>query len=57
MDQIEQAVNSNRPKAISLAIEQAELLHAWVTEIDALIQDLRHPQKESAAPAQPGRQS
>jgi len=46
--QIEQAVNRNRVMAINLAIEQAELLRNWVAEIDALIQDLRHPQKESA---------
>ena len=47
-DQIEQAVNSNRPKTVSLAIEQAEIMRAWVVEIDSLIQDLRHPQKDSA---------
>jgi len=47
-DQIEQAVNANRPRAVNLAIEQAELQRAWVIEIDSLLQDLRHPQKDSA---------
>ena len=46
-DQIEQAINKVRPFAVSLAIEQAELQRAWVAEIDSLIQDLRHPQKDS----------
>ncbi len=48
-DQIERAINRVRPLAVSLAIEQAELQRAWVAEIDSLIQDLRHPQKDSAA--------
>jgi hypothetical protein len=47
VDQIERAVNKNRPLAISLAIEQAELLRAWVVEIDARLQLDGHPQKES----------
>ena len=47
-DQIERAINRVRPLASNLAIEQAELQIAWVTEIDSLLQDLRHPQKESA---------
>jgi hypothetical protein len=49
VDQIERSVNKNRVLAINLAIEQAELLRNWVAEIDSLIQDLRHPQKESNA--------
>ncbi len=46
-DQIERAINKVRPFAVSLAIEQAELQRAWVAEIDALLQDQRHPQKDS----------
>ncbi|WP_435009161.1 hypothetical protein P12x_000410 [Tundrisphaera lichenicola] len=46
-DQIEQSVNRVRPLAANLAIEQAELQRAWVIEIDSLLQDLRHPQKDS----------
>jgi hypothetical protein len=42
-DQIEQSVNRVRPLAVSLAIEQAELLRAWVVEINGLIQDRGHP--------------
>ena len=48
-DQIEQSVNRNRAFAVDLAIEQAELLRAWVIEIDSLIRDRRHPQKDSVA--------
>ncbi len=48
-DQIERAVNANRPQVVNLAIEQAELQRAWVGEVDAQIQDLRHPQKDSQA--------
>ena len=47
-DQIERSINQIRPKAVSLAIEQAELHRAWVVEVDALLQDARHPQKHSA---------
>ncbi len=46
-DQIEQAINSNRPRAISLAIEQAELQRAWVVEVDAKLQLDGHGQKDS----------
>ena len=46
-DQIEQSVNNVRPFAVNLAIEQAELLRAWVVEVDSLIQD-GPPQKESS---------
>jgi hypothetical protein len=48
-NQIEQSVNSVRVRAINLAIEQAELLRAWVADVDSQIQILEHPQKESAA--------
>ena len=47
-DQIERAINRVRPLAVSLAIEQAELQRAWVAEIDSLIQDLSHSQKDAA---------
>ncbi len=49
VDQIERAVNSVRPKAVALAIEQAELQRAWVAEIDSKIQDARHSEKDSVA--------
>ncbi len=45
--QIEQSVNNVRPLAVSLAIEQAELLLNWVAEIDELIRNQEHPQKHS----------
>jgi hypothetical protein len=48
-NQIEQSVNSVRVQAINLAIEQAELLRAWVADVDSEIQFRGHPQKESAA--------
>ena len=48
-DQIEQSINSNRPKAVVLAIEQAEILRAWVVEVDSILRDRGHPQKDSAA--------
>ncbi len=48
-NQIERSVNAVRPLAVSLAIEQAELLRNWVGEVDSVLQDQRHPQKESAA--------
>ena len=48
INQIEQSVNKVRPQAVGLAIEQAELLRAWVGEIDAMLQDDGHSQKESA---------
>ncbi len=47
-DQIEQSVNRVRPLAVNLAIEQAEIQRAWVAEIDSLLQDMRHPQKDAA---------
>ncbi len=46
-NQIEQAVNSVRPFAISLAIEQAELQRAWVVEVDYKLQLDGHAQKDS----------
>jgi hypothetical protein len=47
VQQIEQSVNNVRPTAVSLAIEQAELLYNWVVEIDELIGAKGHPQKHS----------
>ena len=47
-NQIEQAVNSIRPNAISMAIEQAELQRAWVVEIDDKLQKNGHAEKHSA---------
>jgi len=48
-DQIERSINMIRPTAVGLALEQAELHRAWVAEIDALIYNDGHPQKDSAA--------
>jgi hypothetical protein len=46
-NQIEESVNHVRPMAVSLAIEQAELLYNWVVEIDDLLKAKDHPQKHS----------
>ncbi len=44
-DQIERAVNANRPVAVNLAIEQAELERSWVAEIDYQLRLGGHEQK------------
>ncbi len=44
-DQIERAVNSIRPVAVGLAIEQAELQRAWVAEVDYQLRLQGHEQK------------
>jgi hypothetical protein len=47
VNQIEESVNHVRPMAVSLAIEQAELMYNWVVEIDELLKAKDHPQKHS----------
>ena len=46
-NQIEQAINSVRPRVINMAIEQAELQRAWVAEVDYQLQRDGHAQKDS----------
>ncbi len=47
-DQIERQVNSVRPRAVNLAIEQADLQRAWVAEVDYQLRKNGHVQKHWA---------